>query len=127
MVNTEALDSELRDIGWHRFNFSWCTGYYPKRYRKILDFLIHKYLNEFRPICLRYILPLNTGENLHNKHLGNLTMRKSEELDTLDPEQYGSRKEKAMYIQALNTRLFYDLIITKRVPATSTFSDIVSN
>ena len=54
-------------------------------------------------------------------------MSQAEILDELTPEQYGRRKEKAAYIQALNTRLFYDLIRQKRIPFTSTFVDIVSN
>ena len=32
MVKIEALDPELSEIGWIRFNFPWCTGYPPKRY-----------------------------------------------------------------------------------------------
>ena len=43
-------------------------------------------------------------------------MIKSEELNTPSPEQYGSRNEKSLDIQALNRRLFYDLIRLKRVP-----------
>ena len=33
MVQTEALDTELAEIGWGRFISPWCTGYSPKRYR----------------------------------------------------------------------------------------------
>ena len=53
--------------------------------------------------------------------------RKSEELDALAPEQYGSRKVKSTDIQALNTCLFYYLIRLKRVLATSTFTDLIYN
>ena len=41
-------------------------------------------------------------------------------------EQYRIIKEKATDIHALNIRLFYDLTRLKRVPATITFTDIVS-
>ena len=34
MVKIEALDPELSEIGWRRFNFSWYTGYSPKQYKK---------------------------------------------------------------------------------------------
>ena len=54
-------------------------------------------------------------------------MSQAEILDGIAPEQYGSRKAKASEIQALNTRLFYDLIRQKRIPETSIFSDLVSN
>ena len=43
------------------------------------------------------------------------------------PEQYGSRTAKAEDTQALNTSIFYDLIILKKDPATSEFADIISN
>ena len=42
-------------------------------------------------------------------------------------EQCGLRKEKAADIYALNIRLFYDPTRLKRVPATITFTDLVSN
>ena len=42
-------------------------------------------------------------------------------------EQYGLRKEKVADIDALNIRLFYDPTRLKRVPATITFPDLVSN
>ena len=42
-------------------------------------------------------------------------------------EQYGSRKKHATDIQALNTKLYYDLIIMEQTPTTSTLIDIVSN
>ena len=32
MIKTEALDPELEEIGWRRFNFLWCTGYSTKLY-----------------------------------------------------------------------------------------------
>ena len=54
-------------------------------------------------------------------------MRKSEELRALYPKQYTIRKRKASDINALNTQLFYNIIRLKRVPATSTFADLVSN
>lgn len=33
MVKTKVLDPELAEIGWHRFNFPWQTGYSCTRYR----------------------------------------------------------------------------------------------
>ena len=54
-------------------------------------------------------------------------MKNSEELESLAPEQYGSRASKSADIQALSTRLFYDKIRLKRLPATSVFADLVSN
>ena len=42
-------------------------------------------------------------------------------------EQYGLIKEKAEDIHTLNIRLFYDPTRLKMVPATITFTDIVSN
>ena len=42
-------------------------------------------------------------------------------------EQYGSRKKHATDIQAMNTKLYYDLIIMEHTPTTSNLIDIVSN
>ena len=54
-------------------------------------------------------------------------MSHSESLYGLAPEQYRIQKAKSAYIQALNTRLFYDLIIQNRIPSTSIFTDLFSN
>ena len=48
-------------------------------------------------------------------------------MDTLALEQYGLRKYKAADIHVLNIRLFYEPTRLKRVPATITFMDLVSN
>ena len=48
---------------------------------------------------------------MNNKHPRRIATSQAENLDVLAPEQYGIRKAKAADIQALNTRLFYDLII----------------
>ena len=110
MFKTKVLDPELPEIGWRRFNFPWCTGYSPKCYRRGLDLLIHKYNNNFRPHRLRPILLFDIEANMHNKYLGRISMSQAEILDGIAREQYGSRKAKAADIQALKTRLFYDLI-----------------
>ena len=77
----------------------------------------------------QHLIPINLFDieaNLQHKKLGKTTMKTEEELDALAPEQYGSIKSKAAYIQALNTRLFCDLTRIIRVPETITFADIVS-
>ena len=55
---------------------------------------------------LRPVLMFDIEANLHNKHLGELTMETVEQINALTPEQYGTRKAKAADIQALNTRIF---------------------
>ena len=64
---------------------------------------------------------------MHNKHLGKHSMRKAEDMEGLAPEQYGSCALKPAYIQALNMRIFYDIVLLKHAPATSVFADLVSN
>ena len=54
-------------------------------------------------------------------------MRKEEDMGRLSPKQYGSRASKTADIQALNTRLFYYIVLLKRSTATSAFADLVSN
>ena len=75
--------------------------------------IIHKDSDDFRLNRLRPILLFDIEENIHNKHMGRVAMRKSEELNALTPQKYGIRKEKAADIHALNTHLFYYLIILK--------------
>ena len=116
MFKTEVLDTELAEIVWQRFNFPWCTGYLPKRYRRGLNLLIHKYPNDCCPRRLRPILLFDIDENMHNKHLGRISMIQAETLDGIDPEKYWSRKLKASDIQDLNTKLFYDLTEPSPVP-----------
>ena len=59
---------------------------------------------------MRLILLFDIEENMHNKHLGRITMGQAETLDGIAPEKYGRRKSKYADIQALKIRLFYDLI-----------------
>ena len=69
MIKTDIMDPKLAEIGWRRFKFPWYTVYSPSRYRKVLDLLIHKDPNDFRPQRLRPILLFGIEANLHNKHL----------------------------------------------------------
>ena len=46
---------------------------------------------------------------MHNKNLQIIDMIQAKNLDWLAPEQYGSYKGKSADIQALNTRLLYDI------------------
>ena len=127
MVNTEVLDPEPAEIGWRRFNLPWYTGYSPKRCRKGLYLIIHKDTNYFRPHRLRAILLFDLEANTHNKALGRYTISQSEELERISPEQYGRQKYKASNVQSLNTLLFYDLVIQKKVTSTGVFADPISN
>ena len=54
-------------------------------------------------------------------------MSKAENQEGLSPEKYVSRKSKTEYIQDLNMRLIYEIIRQNRIPAASTFVDLVSN
>ena len=106
MVKTEALELELSEIGRIMFNLPWCTGYSPKRYRNGLELLIYKDPNDLRPHRLRPILLFDKESNMHNKSLGWYAMKHTEELEGIEPGQYGRKKSKAANLQALNTRLF---------------------
>ena len=108
MVKTEALDPELAEIIWGRFNFPWCTGYSTKCYQRGIDLLIHKYPNYF---CLHILHPiplLDIKASMRNKHIGRMATSQDENIDGIYPKQYSIRKSKAADIQALNTRLFYN-------------------
>ena len=54
-------------------------------------------------------------------------MIRVQELRSFATNKYRTRKGKSEDTQALNNRLFYDLIRLNRIPETSNFADIVSN
>ena len=64
---------------------------------------------------------------MYNNRLDRTAMEISEYCMGIANEQYGSRKKHTTDIQALNTKLYYDLIRMERTPATSTFIYLVYN
>ena len=64
---------------------------------------------------------------MHDTHLGKMAMSQYKNLDRIASEQYDIRKSKAAEIQALTTRLFYDITRKNRILVTSIFLDLVSN
>ena len=73
------------------------------------------------------ILPLDMEAIMNNKHPGIFYIGTEEDLDVLDPKEYGICKAKAADIQYLNTHLVYEVTRKKRPPATSTISELISN
>lgn len=127
MVKAEVQDPELLSVNWMASNYTWCSGYSPERFRQGLDLPFHKTPGDIRAHRLRPIKLFDIEGNMHNKRLGRHSMELAEACNGVAPEQYGSRKCFAADIQALNTRLFYDLVKLDKLPATSTFIDLVSN
>ena len=127
MVKTEALDPELSEIGWRRFNFPWCTGYSPKRYKKRIGLIIHKDPNDCGPHRLRLILMFDIESNMHNKAPGWYAINQEEYLEVISPEEYGIKKSKAAGVKSLITHLFYNLVRQKKATSTSLFFDLISN
>eukprot|EP00957_Ditylum_brightwellii_P070968 5393097-Ditylum_brightwellii.AAC.1 len=56
-----------------------------------------------------------------------MAMAKKEANGSIAPEQFGGRVFHSAAIQALNVRMFYDQVKLTKIPATSTFIDLVSN
>ena len=54
-------------------------------------------------------------------------MNQEEELEGVATEQHGSQKPKYADIQALSTRLLYDLVRQKKVTSTIVFADLFTN
>eukprot|EP00957_Ditylum_brightwellii_P078893 5998482-Ditylum_brightwellii.AAC.1 len=75
MIKTECLDPYIVNTNWNASNFSWCTGYSPRRYRTVLDLLIHKQANNNRVDRLRPILLFDLEANIHNKRLDKEAMQ----------------------------------------------------
>ena len=73
------------------------------------------------------ILLFSIKANVNNKHLGRHSMKKDEDTEWLDLEQYRSHASKVTDTQDLNMRLFYDIIILKQTPTMIIFADIISN
>ena len=69
----------------------------------------------------------NIETNMHNKHLGRLSMDSKERMGFLATEQYGIIQHPYADIQELNIRLFYDLLLLDSTPDKSTFIKLVSN
>ena len=88
--------------------------------------IINKDPNNYIPHRVRLILLLYIESKIQKKHLGTHKMRKADRINVLAPEQYGSHTVKAAEIQALNTKMFYDLIMLKRLPYISVFVYLVS-
>ena len=63
---------------------------------------------------------------MQNKDLGRHSMINVEDMEGLAPEQYRSHASKAAEIQALDTMIFYDIVLLKNTPATSIFAVLVS-
>ena len=73
---------------------------------------------------LQPILLFNIRANAHNKHLGIITIIQANTIYGIASEQYRSHKEKATDIQALNKRIFYNLIWQKIIPAIIVFAEL---
>eukprot|EP00957_Ditylum_brightwellii_P198834 15155650-Ditylum_brightwellii.AAC.1 len=106
MIKTELEDKYISQVNWHASNIPWCTGHSLKRFCKGLDLLIHKRHNDNRVSKLRPILLFNIEANMHNKCSGEEAMCRTEIVGGISMEQYGSRKNQAADLQALNTCLF---------------------
>jgi hypothetical protein len=127
MIKTAALDPTLCLVDYHLAYVPWKTGRPAPTWLHGLDLLIYKAAGDNRAEKLRPILLFDIEANMHNKRLGRVAMRKAEEANAISWEQYGSRRSHSADVQALNTRLLYDLLRLNRLPATTPFADLVSN
>ena len=121
-----VLSNISDEFWWDEISLPICTGYSPKHYQRGLYILIYKVPNNCRPHTLRNIILFDIVSNMHNKYICRITMGKTENLDRLALEKYGSWKSKVADIQYLNTRLFYYLIRQKRTPEIRICADLVS-
>ena len=71
------------------------------------------------------------GPGSHNSHCYHpcvqCCMEPVEDLERIPPEQCGIQGTKTADTQDFNNHLFYDLIRLKIIPATSAFTDLISN
>jgi len=83
----------------------------------VANILIEKMMGHLAVEKLQIIHLFEADFNSNNKWLGWSMMVQAEVLHLLADEQYGRCKYRPAISQCLNKRLWYDLIISTRVPA----------
>jgi Reverse transcriptase (RNA-dependent DNA polymerase) len=85
------------------------------RWKVGIDVMIPKKTNDARVTGLRTIVLLEADFNFLNKLIGKRVMKHAEEMGSLAPEQYGSRKRKSALLHATNKQLTFDILRQQKV------------
>ena len=97
-------------------NIPYRTGHSPPRWKKGINVMLLKKLNNYLVSKLRIILLYEADFNHNNKLVGRDMMRNAELHNTIAREQYGSRKNHSAIDHCLNKRLTFDIIRQKKIP-----------
>jgi Reverse transcriptase (RNA-dependent DNA polymerase) len=103
-----------REVDWILAEIPLRTGYSMSRWQVGIDVMIPK-KNNHRAASLRTIVLMETDFNFLNKIIGKRVMRHAEQMDTIAPEQYGSRKNKSALLHATNKQLTLDITKQSRI------------
>jgi len=110
-------DDNLTELHTMMINVTLMSGYSPTRWHVGLNVMIPKKPGNYMVMDLRTLLLYDAEFNATLKWLGRVIMQQAETLNTLAPEQYGSRVDHAAIYQSLNMQLTYDLIWQQRLTA----------
>lgn len=92
----------------------YASGYAPERYKRSVNAMLLKKVNEKKADKLRTILLLEADFNHLNKKMGKDLMFQAEKFNLIAPEQFGSRKRHSSIDQVLVKRLYYDALRISR-------------
>ena len=109
-LKANARDEQLATMDVQMINIPMLTGYAPTRWRKATDSMLLKKEGVFQVDKLRTIVLFEADFNYMNKFIGRTVMQTAEKNGTLAEEQYGSRAGRKAIDQAINKRLYFDIL-----------------
>lgn len=125
-MDTSKPWCEIAAFHTDMINIPMITGYSPKRWRKADDHMEQKAPDNFNVDRFRPMIHVEADFNMANGFIGRKIMTNAEKLETLAPEQYGSRKDKSAQDQALNKSLIFDVARQTKKPMVLIVNDAKS-
>ena len=109
-LKANARDERLATMDVQMINIPMRTGYTPRQWRKATDSMLLKKEGVIQVDKLRTIVLFEANFNYMNKFIGRTVMRTAERNNSLAEEQYGSQTGRKAIDQAINKRLYFDII-----------------
>ena len=125
-LKAHASDQELAEMDVDMINIPMATGYAPIRWTKACDAMLLKKEGVTRVDKLRTIVLFEADFNYMNKFIGREMMRAAERNGTMADEQYGSRTGRKAIDQAVNKRLFFDILRQRKIDGAICSNDAAS-
>ena len=125
-LKANAKDERLSTMDVQMINIPMRTGYAPQRWRKATDSMLLKKEGVTKVDRLRTIVLFEADYNYMNKFIGKAVMATAEANQTLADEQYGSRSGRKAIDQAINKRLYFDILRQQRLNGAICSNDAAS-